>query len=1456
MENTRSYLVYANILPFNDRQSNPPIPMRPPQSLLWAGLGAVCFVLALSAPQAGGALHITEFLANNDNALDDEDGDASDWVELFNSGPGNVDLDGYYLTDDPNVFDKWRFPAESLPEGGFLLVFASGKDRAVAGLELHTNFRIASGGEYLALVEPDGSTVVAEFGAAGDPLPEQYEDISYGLMQGGGLTPTVLVGLQGAARVLVPADNALGGSWSEAGFDDSAWDAVEMGIGYDENATYGTEFGPGGDLGNAFNGVNTSVYIRIPFDAPDAATVTELTLRMKYDDGFVAYLNDTIVADANAPGGLTWNSGATGNHSDGSAVVFQDFDISAHAHLLQSTGNVLAIHGLNDGLTSSDMLIAAELHAMRVTDPSLGGPGYLANPSPRTFNGDTFGGFVGDTTFNVDRGFFETGFDLEITSTTEGAEICYTLDGSRPSATQGQIYSGPIRIDGTTVVRAMAHLPGFRPTNVDTQTYLFPTDVVDQPRMRTSVTQSPTYGPQMVDSLKAVPTISLVADNPGPFQNEGGGNIRSETPASIEMIFPDGTTGFQENAGMKHFGGYYTNFRKKSFRVAFRSDYGVTKLRYPIFEGTLEGDYPPAEKFDILDLRSGSHDMRSRGAYMSNRFCDDSMLEMGNLAPHGRFVHLYLNGEYWGQYHLRERWNADMASSYFGGRKEEYDAVNLNDGFRNDEKVYDGDGVFWAETKTMASSADPWANNNNNIDVPNIIDFMLLWVSGNSESETRLSGSKYLGHPFRFMMKDADGWLRNPSHSVTHSGPLNLMSGLRSGDPDFSMLIADRIHMHYFNDGAFTPARNIARLQRRVDEARMGFISEAARWGDEYREHQNWLDYQNNLLNNHFPGLTQTMINRFKSGGMYPDILAPVFSQHGGSVSTDTPLTMSTDADTIYYTTDGSDPRLPGGAPDPSAQMVSFNGDPGGGPVPVTYLQTGHVWRYLDDGSDQGTAWRDVGFADSGWASGPSSLGYGNDGEGSGTLLGYGPEPGSKYATTYFRSTVDIDDPSMFFDFLVRVKYDDGIAIYVNGVERLRQNLAGNASYDTYASGTIGDEANWKDFRIPKNAFVDGTNTLAVEIHQGSGTSSDIRFDMVLRGETEPGGVGDNVSDPIFLSIPTRLRARARNSGSGEWSALNEAVFRVDTIPADGDNLVISELHYHPAEPTAPAELAINTDRDDYEFIEIENIAAQTLALGGVEFTEGINFDFPETAVLSAGERLLLVRNLAAFEARYGAPTVPTTYEYTGRLSNDGEQITITGADPTPIQDFVYNDQVPWPTAADGEGYSLVLVNSESDPDHGDPANWTAGRLLGGSPGEAEPRGNSYDDWGTAFGLQGGAHDDDDGDGIRNFFEFLFGSHPLDASDAPVPSGAIQTLEVDGTTDDYFTLSFRQSLTAEGAALVAEVSTDLTNWVGDAGLVETVSRVDNGDGTETVTIRLTQSVGELDTEIYLRLRGG
>ena len=165
---------------------------------------------------------ITELLASNDVGQKDEDGDRSDWIELFNPGEAPIDLGGWYLTDDANDLNKWRFPNATLAARDYLIVYASGKDRAVPASNLHTNFRLARSGEYLALVKPGGAEIAF---AHAPQFPRQHADISYGLHQESVESRLVTPGDE--ARILVPTGEAvdadLGTNWTNIGFDDSGW---------------------------------------------------------------------------------------------------------------------------------------------------------------------------------------------------------------------------------------------------------------------------------------------------------------------------------------------------------------------------------------------------------------------------------------------------------------------------------------------------------------------------------------------------------------------------------------------------------------------------------------------------------------------------------------------------------------------------------------------------------------------------------------------------------------------------------------------------------------------------------------------------------------------------------------------------------------------------------------------------------------------------------------------------------------------------------------------------------------------------------------------------------------------------------------------------------------------------------------------------------------------------------
>ena len=239
--------------------------------------------------------------------------------------------------------------------------------------------------------------------------------------------------------------------------------------------------------------------------------------------------------------------------------------------------------------------------------------------------------------------------------------------------------------------------------------------------MNTNITRHPSYSVQMRAGLLEVPSVCLTTS--------GTVNGATEVKTAIEFLRPDGQPGFQEACGIKEFGGAFTVFEKGSFRLYFRSEYGAPKLRYPLFQGYERG-LAAVDEFNQLELRSGSHDMSQRGFDLSNILTDDTLLEMGRLNPHGRFVHLYFNGTYWGLYHLRERWDAAMHQSYLGGGRTNYESINGNwnvGGWADPGSPYDGDGSVWEKTKSLRdnyTAVRPW------LDVPQYVDYMLMWMFG------------------------------------------------------------------------------------------------------------------------------------------------------------------------------------------------------------------------------------------------------------------------------------------------------------------------------------------------------------------------------------------------------------------------------------------------------------------------------------------------------------------------------------------------------------------------------------------------------------------------------------------------------------------------------------------------------------------------------------------------------
>ena len=1503
---------------------------------------------------------ITEFMASNDSTLNDEDGDSSDWIEIHNPDASPINLAGYHLTNNGAAPTLWTFPSVTIAAGDYLVVFASNKDRALSGSELHTNFKISAGGGYLALLDPSNTTL------SSFTFPAQNKDISYGESQQ--LIDNQLIGTS-APQYLVPTSAGnLSSIWNTVGFTPSgSWTTgtAATSIGYDTSGspdpnggtpqnlapsgtatqsstldsftadlaldgatnnfthTLGTDLTPnwtlnlgsrgllseitlynrggnsaqrlrditvqvldsdgsaetfnsgllnpdnedgspglinldlvaatGGEVigqfikvtrtndptstGNdasvislaevevlgiasfGFNAFieddieteaqneNASAFVRIPFNVADASLLASLEFQARYDAGFVAYLNGTEVARRNAPSTPAWNSSATLERDNLDVFEFETIDLNSDLGLLTNGSNVLAIHMLNSSAGDEDFLMTPRLIAGQI---NTSGAGFLVTPTPGAVNdSEWYLAKVEDTSFDIDRGYYDAPFSLNITTLTPGATIRYTTDGTPPSETNGNVYSGPISISETTVIRAFAYKTTFRPTDIDTHTYLFRNDIITSSVMDTAITQNGTYGPQMRNALADLPVISL---------SFTGGIDRTEKAAAVELIgFENGD--LQVDAGMERYGHYATNFDKRNMRLNFRSAYGPKRLDYPLFEGH-EGNLCALDSFDSLDLRTGSHDMVARGFYMSNRFMDDTLIDMGHLSPHGRFTHIYVNGTYQGMYHLRERWNADMHSGYLGGKKENYEAVasNRGGGSFSTATAYDGDGSAW---DNIIDNRDDYEYIKDYLNVPQFIDFMILLSSGNCEAEHRAVGPINVGSGYTFYFNDGDGFTRNPNNRTNHPGPEDLWQDLKAeGHPDFMVLLADRLEKHLKNGGALTASKALPRLATRTDQIERAFIAESARWG--YRTPASWESARSSYVGGTLTGLSQTVYNNFDAAGLLPDAAAPEFSQHGGEITSGFLLEMSTTSSgTVYYTTDGTDPRTSGGGISSSA--ISFTPS---GTIAQSVISYGDSWNYLDDGSNQGTAWRNPTFNDSSWTSGDSELGYGQ-GNQTNTTVSFGNDEDDKHITSYFRKEFTIANASEITAAEIGIVRDDGAVVYLNGTELERINFdpaISTITFDTEADDAISgsNESTPVTFTFSPSLLVNGTNTIAVEMHQAAPTSSDLSFNLQLE-VSRATTMGDNLS----ISDNTHIRARTRGS-STNWSGQTEAFFTVNGItPLLPQDISISEIHYNP-----------DGGSENTEFLELLNTGTRPVNLRDCKFSNGITYDFPKDwdTIIHPGKRLIIVGSLYDMNQLHGLG-LPISGIHKGNFNNGGEQITLVDASATTLSDLTFTDLSPWPTAPDGDGPSLTLIgNGPVDS----PTSWRSSLVVGGTPGGADE---------TIFA--GDPLADDDGNGLSNLLDHALGNTITPTKAVPVITSVPYN---DGSgLKDYLGVSYRSNLTDPNLEFIIEVSPDLVNWADGPAATQLAEHVDQGDGTANIIMRSATPVSDLPKQ-FIRLK--
>ncbi len=1466
--------------------------------------------LSVLATAAHAAPRISEFMAENKETLADEDGAFSDWIEIYNPDPSPVNLAGYSLTDDLVMPAKWLFPSVSLPGGAYLVVFASGKNRVNPAANLHTNFSLEKSGEYLALAAPSG-TLLTEFLPS---YPPQEQDRSYGSAVP--ISQRTLIQPAAACKWIVPS--ATISNWTLRTFADTAWTSGATGIGYERTPidpiNYTALISATGNVKTAMFNKNTTCYIRIPFNIASPADVRTLLLRMKFDDGFIAYVNGTLVAQANQPlGAPSFNSSALFPVLDANAVIYEDLDITSFRNLLVSGTNVLAIQGLNESTLGADFLILPELTATIAESGLPMVTGYYPYPTPGAPNGNSFQGLVKDTQFSVHRGMFQTPFTVSLTTSTPGAQIRYTTNGSEPTAATGAVYTQPINISTTTVLRVAAFIANWQPSNVDTQTYIFAGQVKDQQaspsgfpttwghlyegpivpadyEMDPAVSNAPAYSGVIQPALEStLPVLSLSGDTSAIFGTYGiytDGRFKgTEIPASVEFFGPDSGTGFHINCGLRiHGGNAVYEHPKKPFRLHFRKEYGTGTLDFPLYPDS------PVSKFDVLQLRGGGHDswavpfggtsndLAWHATYVRDQFLRQTEQAQGRLSPHGRFVHLFINGLYWGHYDLHEVPSNDYFGRHRGGTTSNWDVVEARDEPGYD--VVDGNGdaldVLLSMCRPAIRPADPliYEQIQRYLNVDDFIDHMLtlIWAGQNdwmgpvyrgaTDATAFLNKNWNAGRlsrgPFEtsffFSVWDAEISMGTQLYSNTvgqnildfdHSrvgepygsfspmgAPAEIYNALRSNS-DFRRRFGDHLQKNFFNNGPMTVAANQARLAALRSTLYLPMVLESARWGDvngvDFTRDEHWVNEMDWLANTFLTQRTPIVLAQFAARGLYPSASAPALSPFGGFLPVGAQLAMTNPnagGGTIYYTTDGSDPY----------QMA--------GPVQTKLVDENSATKWwIPTSGTLGDTWKNhadplnIGL----WSVGTAALGYDQ-------ATTYKPHfktdvsamTGAN-ATIYVRIPFTITGQAQLdsiTDMTLRIKYDDGCATYLNGSQPINSLSApATLAYNSAATATrlLPDAQVFAniDWTAQKSRLVVGTNYLCIQgLNSASGSTNFLlSAELLITTGMKLDGPSPSAlpyASPVTLAQTGKVKARVFTAGT--WSALTEADYIVG-VPASAANLVMSEFNYQPADPNAAEKAGGFTSGSDFEYIELYNPTNSVVELAGLDFTFGVEFDFDIGAIHSVapGGRALLVRNASASAFRYGAG-LPIIGEFSNGsgLSNSGERLQLLDSGGTPIFDFAYSNSAPWPKPPAKSGLSLALIHPDSLPNPALPSNWRLSRLPGGSPNGDDRI--HFASWLAANGASGGDLDDFDLDGIPNLVEYALAGNPAQSGVNDLPSPAIQPFTVGGITNNYLTLTFRRQRGAEDITLSVQFSDDLTTWTENGVLTSATESI---DGTTT-----------------------
>ena len=1119
--------------------------------------------------------------------------------------------------------------------------------------------------------------------------------------------------------------------------------------------------------------------------------------------------------------------------------------------------------------------------------------GYFASPSPGSNNGTLLSAPLVAPVLDPPCDTFTSSTSVTITPAFPGADIRYTTDGSVPNSGSA-LYTAPINLTTSTHLRARVFDPDTGGGGeIASGTYQ---------KLATSSNLGGINPPATFTSDLPI----MIVENFGAGGIPNPGATLQTARVSVFEVDPD--TGRSSLAndpdacfriGIRKRGQSSSGFAKPQYRVELRDESDVD-LDYPLLGLPSESDWvfngPWTDKALVRNAFSFELGREIGVEAPRTRHFEMFLNTNGGDLASADYVGVYVLFEKIKQGKNRTDITAmspsdNSAPEVTGGYMTRFEPPGIaNDGPRatgwNTVEILEPQSPTTAQRNyigqyyddfvaTLGWSRGSGANNSGAVDpdpitgYPAFIDvdsfvnhFVITELGRDQDAYVRSD----------YMFKDRDGKL--------HKGPLwdhNLIMGTgccfdnrntmgwqyrhdynRGGrdhsyepdwfvplmrDPDFRQRVIDR-WTELRRDGALEMTNLFARLDAQADPLAEAAVRNFTRWNtlgqngpgfgspstSTWEEQidfiKNWLTQRTAWIDSEFPATVS-------------------ISPGSRSLAAGTNVALNALGGTVYYTLDGSDPRLPGGGISPDAIMLGSGGNT---ETALVSEEIGVQALRPASPSPGPTAWTATGFTPTGWQSGTNGVGYENNPADYDGLINIdvGNTPGQQPHSVYIRIPFNVADPDAFNVLTLRMKYDDGFIAYLNGTRVESANApAGTPAWNQSATGDHSDSAaqNFVDFDISEHIdeLVPGANLLAIHALNNGGTpnatntgcsSSDmLAVAELIAADVSPGGGTVPINATADLT--------ARSFDGTDWSGPSSETYVVGT-PASAANLAVTELNYHPSDPTASEVLADPTYRDDdFEFFEVKNISAGPVDLSGIAFTDGISFSVPATAILQPGAYGVFVENQAAFEERYGAG-LPVLGVYSDKFSNDGETVRLVDIDGNDIAHFTYNDI--WYRPTDGDGYTLVAVD-ENDvaADRSDPASWGISCQALGTPGAPNEDALSqiFEGWlnyhfsaaERADPLISGPLADHDGDGVATLLEFALGLDPKLPDPDRLPAAGVA--DVGGS--QYLTITFRRQKKAIDLTYHVELSGDLATWGGGAILVGTPA--DNGDGTETVTYR-------------------